>query len=106
MKKFILFPLYLGLFFFVACFTPKERTEGLVFMTISKDQCVDCSIMSEYKEIDNFIHSIKGIKNVEYYLNENNTTLILTVRYNQSVVKVENIKMAIKSRGFNVDTLY
>ena len=105
MKKFILFPIYLGLLFLVACFTPKEGTISFGLIAVSDAKCKECSMALQHDKLDEFIASIRGVKNVEYYLNEDNTILVLAIQYNYNAVSIKNIKMAIKSKGFDVDVL-
>jgi len=105
MKKFILFPIYLGLLLLVGCFTPREETVSFGLIAISDAKCKECSMALRYDELDEFITAIRGVKGVEYYLNEDNTILVLTIRYNYNAVSIKNIKIAIKSKGFDVDVL-
>ena len=106
MKKFILFPIYLGLLFLIACFAPREGALSFALVSVSDAKCNECSMASRYDELDEFIYSIRGVKSAEYYLNEDNTILVLTIRYDYSIVSIKSIKMAIKSKGFDVDALY
>ncbi len=106
MKKFILFPLYLVLFLSVACFTNKGRNGAVSFMSISDAKCNECSVMERYNELDEFINSMRGIKSTEYYISDDETTLVVTIRYSYKLIKIESIRNALKSKGFEVGELY
>ena len=103
MKKIILFPLY---FLIVACFFQADSANSISFMSISDGECVECSIMLRYNELDNFINAIRGVNNVEYYLSDDDRTLILTIEYNHRMINIKTIKRAAKSKGFKASKLY
>tara|TARA_Y100000590_G_C15713377_1_gene1011054 strand:- start:1457 stop:1777 length:321 start_codon:yes stop_codon:yes gene_type:complete len=106
MKKFILFPIYLVLFLSVACFTNKEHGRAISFMSISDAKCSECSVMERYNELDEFINSMRGIQSIEYYVSDDETTLIVTIKYNYKTIQIESIRKALKLKGFSVEDLY
>ncbi len=106
MKKFILFPLYLVLFLSVACFTNKVDKVAVSFMSISDAKCNECSVMERYNELDEFINSMRGIQSIEYYVSDDEATLVLTIRYNYKIIQIESIRKALKLQGFRVEDLY
>ena len=106
MKKFILFPIYLVLFLSVACFTNQEHGRAISFMSISDAKCSECSIMERYNELDEFINSMRGIQSIEYYVSDDETTLIVTIKYNYKTIQIESIRKALKLKGFSVEDLY
>ena len=68
-------------------------------------KCEGCSIMVRYNELNEFICSMRGIKNIEYYVNDDETILALTIRYNYKIIDIKNMKLAIESKGFEVGAL-
>ena len=106
MKKFILFPLYLVLFLSVACFTNKGRNGAVSFMSISDAKCNECSVMERYNELNEFINAMRGIQSIEYYVSDDEEALVVTIRYNYKIIKIESIRKALKLKGFSVEDLY
>ena len=106
MKKFILFRILLIFYtqlIFVSCFSLNKDSISIALISVSHIECEECSMLNEYEEISSFISSIRGIKDVGFYLNQNNIILILAIEYNSTQVDINNLKMAISSKGYFVN---
>ena len=106
MKKFILFRILLIFYtqlILVSCFALKKDSISIALISVSHIECQDCSMLNEYEEISSFINSIRGIKDVGFYLNQDDIILILAIEYNNTQVDINNLKMVISSKGYSVN---
>ena len=106
MKKFILFRILLIFYtqlILVSCFALNKDSISIALISVSHIECEDCSMLNEYEEISNFISAIRGIKDVGFYLNQDDAILILAIEYNNTQVDINNLKMVISSKGYSVN---
>ena len=75
-------------------------------MSISDAKCDECSVMKRYNELDEFINAMRGIQSIEYYVSDDEETLVVTIRYNYKIIQIESIRKALKLKGFSVEDLY
>ena len=103
MKKNILFHKLLTLISVVmllSCFGLDEKNNKMATILLTNLTCTDCD-----SEVNEIIQSIEEIEYYELWINNEKTTILLNIEYNDKETTIDQINTMIASHGYRVELL-
>ena len=104
MKKIILFLTYLliiaNLLLIMSCYNNLNKPISIANITLIDVKCDDC-----YNEISSIIKKNEGIYDFEIFQSENESIIIINIRYNHKIGNLHTMKLNFISHGFIIKNL-
>ena len=103
MKKNILLHKLLALISIVmllSCFGLDEKNNKMATILLTNLTCTDCD-----SEVNEIIQSIEEIEYYELWINNEKTTILLNIEYNDKETTIDQINTMIASHGYRVELL-
>lgn len=84
----------------ISCFNRNKNTQNASTIVITNLSCDECTT-----EINTIIENLNGIDYHEIWISNDNSVLLLNIKFDNKKITLEAIKEDIKSQGFTVDLI-
>ena len=84
----------------LSCFGLDEKNNKMATILLTNLTCTDCD-----SEVNEIIQSIEEIEYYELWINNEKTTILLNIEYNDKETTIDQINTMIASHGYRVELL-